>query len=51
MLNIDLNSKDHEGGTAFHYACSNGQFKLAKILMKNSIEFKLELNSIDNDGR
>ena len=51
MLNVDLNAKDHEGGTAFHYACSNGQLKLAKLLMKNSIEFNIELEHIDNDGR
>ena len=50
-LNVDLNAKDHEGGTAFHYACSNGQLKLAKLLMKNSIEFNIELEHIDNDGR
>ena len=46
-----MNAKDHEGGTAFHYACSNGQLKLAKLLMKNSIEFNIELEHIDNDGR
>ena len=51
MLDVDLNAKDHEGGTAFHYACSNGQLKLAKLLMKNSIEFNIELEHIDNDGR
>ena len=44
-LSIDLNAKDRSNGwTAFHVACYNGNSKVAKILMQNSNEFKIDIN-------
>ena len=44
-LKIDLNAKDNQGLTAFHWVCLRGDTKLAKILVKNS---KLDFSARDN---
>ena len=46
-LNIDLNAKDNQGLTAFHWVCLRGDTELAKILVKNS---KLDSSARDNSG-
>ena len=49
-LNIDLNAKDNDGWTAFHFACKYGQLKIAEMLMNNYINVNIDLNAKDNDG-
>ena len=46
-LNIDMNAKDNQGLSAFHWICLRGDTELAKILVKNS---KLDFSARDNSG-
>ena len=47
---IDLNAKDRRGRTAFHLACANDQFEVAKMLVQNSLDMNIDLNAKDSDG-
>merc|ERR1712038_1632112 len=55
---IDLNAKtndrnfrkDNGGWTAFHFACYEDHVKIAEMLIKNSAQFKIDLNAKDNVG-
>merc|ERR1712223_678169 len=57
-LNIDLNAKTNDrnfrknngGRTAFHFACYKGHVKIAEMLIKNSAQFRIDLNAKDNGG-
>ena len=64
-LNIDLNSKNNtrdgnpgaynlrsisDGWTAFHFTCFFGHSDIAEMIMKNSSQLKIDLNSKDSDG-
>ena len=49
-LNIELNTKDYNGWTAFHWACRNGHSKIAEMLIQKSTELNIELDSKDNMG-
>ena len=50
-LQIDLNTKDNLGWTAFHQACFYGHPEIAEMIMKNSSELKINLNIKDKyDG-
>ena len=46
-----MNAKDSGGRTGFHCACSSGQVKVVKILIKNSVECKINLNAKNGDGK
>ena len=46
-FNIDLNTKDIVGKTAFHLACNNGHSKIAEMLMQKSVKFNIDLNTKD----
>ena len=51
-FNIELNIKTNSAKwTAFHFACKNGHVKASEILMKNSVEFNINLNAKDFLGR
>merc|ERR1712062_189949 len=49
---FDLNTKDDAGcgNTAWHYACFYGQTETAKLIIKNSKEFDIDLNAKDDYG-
>ena len=51
ILNIDLNIKDFNGGTAFHLACQKGHSEIADMIMNNSSKLQLDLNIKDSGGR
>ena len=42
--------KKSDCNNAFQSSCKNGRTKIAKFLMKKSIEFKIDLNARDNFG-
>merc|ERR1712029_1241300 len=42
---FDMNTKDGEGWTAWHFACCNGQTETAQLIIQNSKEFGIDLNS------
>ena len=42
--------KNKDCSKAFQSSCKNGHTKIAKFLMKKSIEFKIDLNARDNFG-
>ena len=44
---VYVNVKDINGETAFHLACKSGQSKTAEVLIKKSLEFKIQLNVKD----
>ena len=46
----DMEEECKDGQTPFHLACQNGQEYIAKIIMKNSAEFNIDLNAKDNLG-
>jgi ankyrin repeat protein len=50
-LNIDLNTKDNSGKTAFHFACGFGCINVAKLIMENSATLSIDLNAKDNSGQ
>lgn len=37
-----IDSRDHKGRTALHYACDNGQFQLVSELLKAGVDTKIE---------
>ena len=45
MLNIDLNAKNNDGLTAFHYACTWGNTSIVEMMINNSESLKLDLDS------
>ena len=45
-LNIDLNTRDKFGQTAFYMACGKDQLKISEILMQNVAELEIDLNAI-----
>merc|ERR1712223_592662 len=63
-FNIDLNAKDFQGNTAFHLACQyeydynpdnydnpsllNDETDMAKLLIKNSLDFNINLNATND---
>ena len=42
-FNIDLNTKDRSGMTAFHWACSWGQKDIVEMMMNYANSFKIDL--------
>ena len=44
----ELEKKCKDSETPFHYACENGQKDIVEIIMKNSVEFKIDLNAKKN---
>merc|ERR1712062_860440 len=42
---FDMNSKDVDGFTALHWACYNGQTETARLIIKNSKEFGIDMNT------
>ena len=48
--NIDLNTKDSGGKTGFYCACSSGHVKIVELLIKNSVEYNVDLNAEDISG-
>merc|ERR1712223_862687 len=52
LFNIDLNAKNNEGKTAFHYACEIGcAEEIAEMIIENSVHFNIDLNAKDNEGK
>ena len=49
-LRIDLNRKDNDGDTAFHYICQTGNSELVKIFMENAVALSIDFNIRNNDG-
>ena len=47
-ISADLNAHCGDEKTAFHVVCMKGQSKIAEILMKNSAQFNVDLNSKNN---
>merc|ERR1712062_668896 len=47
---FDMNSKDEDGFTAWHWACIYGQTETAQLIIKNSKEFGIDLNAKANGG-
>ena len=50
-LNIELNSKDVDGLTAFHWACRSGYSKIVEMLLQKSGNLNIDLTAIGNNGR
>ena len=50
-FNIDLNAKDNDGWTAFHWACFNGHTSIIKIMISKSESLKLNLTARANNGK
>ena len=62
--NINLNAKDGDNKTGLHYedrdgkasltgfhnACKRGHIKIVELLIKNSVECKINLNAKNGDG-
>ena len=44
-LEIDLNSKDTNGKTAFQLACEYGHYEVAKRIINKSKQMKIDLNA------
>ena len=49
-LGIDLNSKDIDGKTAFHWACQFGHTGVINNFMENAANLSIDLNSKDKSG-
>ena len=47
---IDLNVRNINGDTPFHYACSFGKLQTVKILLKNSKKYNIDVCSKSNAG-
>merc|ERR1712020_546987 len=47
----DKSPKNQRGLTPFHTACESGHIKTAEMLIMNSSNLKIDLNTKDNDGR
>ena len=50
QLKIDLNIMENKRINYFHWACRNGQAKMADIFIQKSAELKIDLNCKDEDG-
>merc|ERR1712004_871881 len=48
---FDMNTKAHNGRTAWHWACEYGQTETAQSLIKSSIDFGIDLNAKDDYER
>ena len=48
---IDLNSKDNYGWTAFHWACYWGHSELVEMIMKNAESSEIDLEAKNNDNK
>ena len=48
--NIDLNLRDNNGRTPFHFACYFGQLQIVDILLKNSKQHKINVVSESDNG-
>ena len=49
-LRIDLNRKDNDGNTAFHYICQKGDSELVKIFMEHLASLSINVKIKNNDG-
>ena len=47
---IQLNSQDNNGKTAFHLACQSNDSETAELLIQKSDEFNIDLNAKDKNG-
>ena len=50
-LNIDINAKDGEKMTAFHWACIKGYSDVVKIFMDYETSLKIDLNAQNKKGQ
>ena len=48
---VQFTIKDKHGWTPFHWACKNGHFEVAEIVLQKSIQLNIELNAKDVTGR
>ena len=48
---VQFTKKDKDGWTPFHWACKNGQFQIAELILQKSIQLDIELNAKDGTGR
>ena len=48
---INLNAKNENGDTGFHFACYNDDSKIVEMLVQKSAEFNIDLNTINEDGK
>ena len=46
-----MGTKDHNGHTALHWACSEGHSKVVELILENSDARKIYLNEKDDAGR
>merc|ERR1712049_63365 len=51
VFGIGLNTKDHDGDTAFHGACIEGRTEIVQIIMKNWKEFGIDIKALNNQGK
>ena len=49
--NIDLKLRNINGDTPFHYACYHGKVQIVEILLKNSKQHKINVVSVNNNGK
>ena len=49
-FNIDLNAKDIQGKTGFHWVCIKNETEIAEMLIQKSAELKIDLNAKDQYG-
>ena len=50
-FNIDLNARDEDGKTAFHFACRYGRKDVVEMMVNNADFFKIDLKAKDKDGK
>merc|ERR1712062_325750 len=50
-FNIDLNSKNEQGWTVFHLACSEGRKNIVEMMVKNSADFDIDITAENQDGK
>ena len=50
-FNIDLNARDEDGKTAFHFACRYGRKDVVEMMVYNTDFFKIDLKAKDKHGK
>ena len=50
IMNIELNARDNNGGTAFMWACRNGHKDIVQLLLDHHSDPNIDLNAKDNFG-
>ena len=49
-FNIDLNSEDYNGWTAFDWVCNNGNLNIAELFIQESSKYNINLYNKDKNG-